>query len=120
MGTAKRDLSGVFNADLRAKGSHKAALLGNAFRVNRRGITFTTDVLMPEWTEMNVKMQVPVTGTEKPRAIQCHAVVVQCEKREGRKGYQVALLFLDLPKRDETRLELTHPAIRSSSISISR
>jgi hypothetical protein len=105
MGVTKRDLSGIFN---------------DALQVNRRGMMFVSDQFVPEWTEMNVQMQVPAAGAKKQRDIHCRAAVVQCEKRSRGKGYQVALLFLDLPKRDEETLELMRPGIKGSRISISR
>jgi hypothetical protein len=120
MGVAKQDLSGVFDADLKRKRSRQAAVLDKVFHVNHRGITFVTDVRLPEWTEVNVALQVPVAGTSKPRVIRCRAVVVQYEQRARRNGYEVALLFLDLPQRHVASLDLIPPALPPTSISIVR
>lgn len=120
MGVAKRDLSGYFDADLKGIRSRRATVLDNLFHVDRRGIAFVTDVALTEWIEVNVKMQMPTISFKRQRAISCRAAVVQCTRREGNKGFEVVLLFLDLPKRDEAHLGLIQPKINPASISIYR
>jgi hypothetical protein len=122
MGVTKRDVSGIFDAELKGKRPRKAAVLDKVFDLTPKGITFLTDTFMNEWTEVGVEMRLPATGTRKdqPVDIDCRGVVVQCVKREQGKGFKVVLLFLDLPKRAQAQLAVTPSAIAPLSISLSR
>jgi hypothetical protein len=120
MGATKRDLSGVFDAELRGGQARRAAVLDNIFHLSHKGLTFVTDTFMPEWTEVGVEMRVPGKGARRDHQINCRGVVVQCARREQGKGFEVALVFLDLPKRAQSELDLTPAQLNPLSISISR
>jgi len=45
---------------------------------------------------------------------------VQCARRQQGKGFQVVLMFLDLPKRAQAQLTAAPRAVAPLSISISR
>jgi hypothetical protein len=122
MGVTKRDVSGVFDAELKSKRPRKAAVLDKVFNLSPKGITFLTDTFINEWTEVGVEMRVPATSPRKDQQIDidCRGVVVQCVKREQGKGFKVVLLFLDLPKRAQAQLAVAPSAVAPLSISISR
>ena len=122
MGATRRDVSGVFDAELREKRSRKAAVLDKVFCLSPKGITFATDTYLPEWTEVGVEMRLPNPGARRDQSIDidCRGVVVQCAQRDRAKGFEVVLLFLDLPKRAQAHLSATPSAPTPLSISISR
>src|SRR5664280_3888245 len=101
MACTRRDVSGIFDAELKGKRSRKAAVLDKVFCLSPKGITFLTDTYLPEWTEVGVEMRLPQTGARRDQSvdIDCRGVVVQCAQRERGKGFEVVLMFLDLPKR---------------------
>ena len=116
MAATRRDISGVFDAELKGRRTRQAAVLDNVFHLSHKGITFVTDTYMPEWTEVGVELQMPRRG----QPIICRGVVVQCARREQGKGFEVALVFLDLPKRAQAQLSVSPPPLSPLSISISR
>jgi len=122
MGAAKKDISGVFDAELKANGSHKAPVLDKAFALSAKGMTFVTDKFMPEWMEVGVEMRLPNGGArrDQPTDIDCRGVVVSCARREQGKGFEVVLMFLDLPRRVQAQLSIAPSAVPPFSISISR
>ena len=122
MGATRRDVSGVFDAELEEKRSRKAAVLDKVFKLSPKGITFVTDTFMPEWTEVGVEMRLPNSGARRDQHtdIGCRGVVVRCARREQGKGFEVVLMFLDLPKRAQAQLSAAPSAVAPLSISISR
>src|SRR5438552_11809469 len=120
MAPTKRDYSGVFDAELKSHRAHEAAVLDKVFHLNHRGITFVTDTFMPEWTEVGVEMRLPNKGARRDQQISCRGVVVQCTRRQQGKGFDVAVLFLDLPKRSQSQLSVLPPTSSPLTISISR
>lgn len=121
MGVTKRDRSGVFDAELRTRRARKAAaVLDEGFHLSPKGITFISDQYLPEWTEVGVEMRLPHLGTRKNQQIDCRGVVVQCARREQGKGFEVALVFLDLPAQAQADLVASPAAFNPFSISIAR
>jgi hypothetical protein len=124
MTAARKDVSGVFDAELRRKSAKKAAVLDKVFHLTQKGMTFVTDTYIPEWTEVGIEMRLPPsasrTGAHKDQAISCRGVVVQCVQREQGRGYEVTLLFFNLNKRDQAQLSVLPPFVSPASISISR
>ena len=120
MATTRRDVSGVFDAELKGRRTQKAAILDKAFQLSHKGITFVTDAFWPEWTEVDVEMRLPSKGARKDQPIMCRGVVVQCARREKGAGFDVSLLFLDLPKRAQDQINVIPPSVNPISISISR
>ena len=119
MGATQKDRSGIFDAACKGKPARKAAVLDQQFHLGPRGITFVTDTYLPEWTEVGVEMKLPHRGAGPQRQIDCHGVVVQCMRRERGGGFEIALLFLDLPKGAYAHLPAADSAT-PTSISISR
>ena len=114
MAATKRDVSGVFDAELRARHHHKSAVLDSTFHLSHKGITFLSEQALPEWTEVGVELRVP-------QKITCRAVVVECTRCAAESGYRITLLFLDLPKRAQSQLDLPLAiGANSASISITR
>ncbi|MGD1019271.1 MAG: hypothetical protein ABSA12_08115 [Verrucomicrobiia bacterium] len=122
MGATKRDISGVFDAELTGKRSRKAGVLDKVFDLSPKGITFSTDTFLPEWMEVGVEMRLPHSGTRRDQRLDigCRGVVVQCARRGQGKGFEVVLMFLDLPKRAQAQLSVAPSAVAPFSISISR
>ena len=122
MGATRRDVSGVFDAELKGKRSCKAAVLDKVLKLSPKGITFVTDTFMPEWTEVGVEMRLPYAGARRDQHtdIGCRGVVVLCARREQGKGFEVVLMFLDLPKRAQAQLSAAPSTVAPLSISISR
>ena len=122
MGATKRDISGVFDAELNGKRSRKAGVLDKVFNLSPKGITFLTDTFMPEWMEVGVEMRLPAPEArrDQPTDIGCRGVVVQCARRGQGQGFEVVLMFLDLPKRAQAQLSAAPSAVAPLSISISR
>lgn len=120
MGATKRDLSGVFDADIQAKRPRKTAVLDQIFQLSPKGITFLSERYLPEWTEVGVEMRLPIMGARKDHQFDCRGVVVQCTPRQHGKGFEVALLFLNLPKRAQAQLSAAPLSLGPSSISITR
>jgi len=120
MGATKRDVSGVFEAELKARRSSRTAVLDKVFHLSPKGITFVTDQFMPEWTEVGVEMRLPASAAQKEQPVGCRGVIVQCAERDEGKGFTVALLFLNLPKYAQQHLT-THPhSAAATSVQISR
>ena len=117
---AKRDVSGIFEAELKRSPARKAAVLDSAFHLSQTGITFFTETRLPEWTEIGVELQLPDTAGLKDRNISCRGVVVQCVRRLHGKGFEVSLTFLDLPKNVQLRLALPTAMVNLAHISIAR
>lgn len=117
---AKRDLSGVFDAELKINRSRKATVLDSVFHLSHKGITFHSETPMPEWTEVGVEMQMPVKGARRDQQISCRGVVVQCTRRSPGKGFEVALVFVDLSKKTQAQLDIPPAARQTMSISIAR
>ena len=116
---AKRDVSGVFEAELKRLHTAKAAVLDSVFHLSHKGLTFVSETCLPEWTEVGVEMRMPTSSARKDRSISCRGVVVQCARRQRGKGFDVALIFLDLSKRAQVQLAVP-AASNSPSISIAR
>jgi hypothetical protein len=119
MPSTRRDLSGVFDTELRGQRVRKAAILDESFHIDQKGISFVSDIALPHWAEICVEMQLPRLGAgERERVICCHAVVVQCARRARGRGYEVTLWFSQVPKRAQSALNILPAALNPLSISI--
>jgi hypothetical protein len=119
MASTRRDLSGVFDTELRGQCVRKAAVLEKSFHLSHKGITFASDTALAEWTEVGVEMRLPqLTALGRARSIVCRAVVVQCSRRVPGPGYDVALLFLNLPKNAQNKIDILPETLSPLSISI--
>ena len=120
MPAAKRDVSGVFEAELENSQPRKAVALDSKFHLSHNGITFVSETCLPEWTEVGVQMRMPIKGARKDHSISCRGVVVQCARRQEGKGFEVSLLFLDLSKRAQAQLDAPPAAMNAFRILIAR
>ncbi|MCG3146711.1 MAG: hypothetical protein PCFJNLEI_00145 [Verrucomicrobiae bacterium] len=117
---ARRDLSGIFDAELKKNRINKPAILDCVFHLSHKGITFFSENPMPEWMEVGVEMRMPVKGARREQQISCRGVVVECTRRIEGRGYQVALVFVDLPKKSQAQLDMPPTARQTFSISLAR
>ncbi len=120
MGATKRDGAGVLTAELPQRLPRRTAVLDQVFHLGPKGITFATNKYVPEWTEVGVEMRLPSNGDRKDQQIDCRGVIVQCARRDAGTGFQVSLLFLDLPRKAHSHLTNSSASSRPLSISISR
>ncbi len=117
MGAIKREVSAVLTADDSSSRPRPAAVADQVVHLGPKGLTFSTDQYVPEWTEVGVEMRVPSHGVRKDQQIDCRGVVVQCARRDEGRGFEVSLLFLDLPKKAHPHLSGHAAPLR---VSISR
>ena len=122
MAATRQDTSGVFDADLVSPAARIAATLDAGFELTAKGITFVSNEYLPEWTEIGVELRLP-DGDQPPHQnepIDCRGVVVQCARRTSGQGFDVTLMFLDLPKSAQARLAAPTVGDWPATISISR
>jgi hypothetical protein len=114
----RRDSSGIFDAELKPRKTRQAAMLDRVFHLSPKGITFVTSQFLPEWTEVDIQMRLPAGIAIKN--IDCRGVVVQCSARQEGDGFEVSLLFLDLPKKVQLKLRDTSHHHQPLHISVAR
>jgi hypothetical protein len=69
------------------------------FRIRKNGIEFQSSSAISEWTEMTVELETSPAG----RKVRCTGVVVSCHGNRH-SGYQVAMVFTDLSRESQARL----------------
>ena len=99
MSTSKLDTSGVFQPVTLESSSTNLSLSATDVRIRKNGIEFPTATLIPHWTEMTVEIESPVDA----KRVRCTGVVVACNGNRH-SGYMVALLFTNLSKQAQLRL----------------
>jgi hypothetical protein len=114
----QRDRSGIFDAELKPKGARQAAVLDRVAQLSPKGITFSSAQFIPEWTEVDVQIRIP--GGIVDQKVDCRGVVVQCTQHKNGDGFEIALLFLDLPKKVQNHLRETPHQHAPLHISVSR
>ena len=67
--------------------------------VHKNGIEFRSPTPFTEWSEMTVKLQSPLDGSQ----LSCHGVVVACAGSKH-SGFHVSMLFTSLTPQSEKRL----------------
>lgn len=117
MAAAKRDASGVFDKELKNTRTRRALSQDTSAQLSHNGMTFISDTHLPEWTEVGVEMHMPGKDPLQRQTVNCRGVVVECERRGSGMGFEVALLFVDVPKNTQQLLDI--PRMRPSSFSIS-
>ncbi|MBI5383288.1 MAG: hypothetical protein HZA90_01230 [Verrucomicrobia bacterium] len=80
-------------------GSKVLPLPAGFFHIRKNGIEFQSSTPILEWTEMTVELETSATG----KKVRCTGVVVSCNGNRH-SGYQVAMLFTDLSKQSQARL----------------
>lgn len=105
MGASHLDSAWGPQAERRA-GSRKAVLEARQIQhLSPRGLTFASSHYVPEWMEMGVEIKLPQDGNGKLTPIECRGVVVQCQRQTQGRGFEVSLLFLDLPPKARNFLQ---------------
>jgi hypothetical protein len=100
MAASRLDNSGVFRSlSIQAETDH-LTFPPSAVHVRRNGIEFQSTKPYPVWTEMTVALKSP--GEE--RKLKCTGVVVDCAGNRH-TGYTVSLLFLNLSRQSQERLD---------------
>lgn len=117
---AKRDVSGVFDAELKRAHGRKTVVFDSAFHLSQTGITFITENRLREWTEIDVALRFPTAAGHKDRTLSCRGVVVQCLHRLHGKGFEVSVVFLDLPKNIQLRSAIPTATVNLAHLSIGR
>ena len=69
------------------------------FQIRKNGIEFQSSTAIPEWTEMTVELETSAAG----RTVRCTGIVVACHGNRH-SGYQVAMVFTDLSRQSQARL----------------
>lgn len=118
MAMTQRDRSGIFDAELKPRRTRQAAVLDRVDQLSPKGITFTSAQFIPEWTEVDVQIRIPTGMTDQK--VDCRGVVVQCTQRQNDDGFEMTLLFLDLPKKLQQHLRETPHQHTPLHISVSR
>ena len=100
MSTSKLDTSGVFQA-LHLHGAQtRLSLSPDSVRIRPNGIEFRTAKHIPQWTEMTVDL----FSTEGEK-VHCTGIIVDCAGNRH-AGYQVSMLFMNLSRKAQERLDL--------------
>lgn len=85
----------------------RLALPASGVRIRKNGIEFRTQAPIPAWSEMTVGMQLSSDSTK----LNCTGVVVACSGNRH-TGYLVSILFTNLSRQAQARLEtLAYSAI---------
>lgn len=98
MSTSKVDKSGVFGDFSKQT---ELTLTTNSISVRQNGIEFFSPKPMPLWKEMTVLLETP----GEAKKLKCTGIVVSCTGTQ-RVGYTVSILFMDLSRQAQARLEL--------------
>src|SRR5262245_31552921 len=101
MSSSKLDTSGIFNPVTVQGDKTQLSLPPDAVRFRRNGIEFRSPTPIPVWTEMTVTLRSP-GDTGK---VNCTGVIVACDGNRH-TGYAVSMLFLNLSRQSQERLNL--------------
>jgi hypothetical protein len=100
MSTSKLDTSGIFQA-LHVHGAQTQLTLSpSSVRIRPHGIEFRADKPIGQWTEMTVDL-FSVEGEK----VHCTGIVVECSGNRH-MGYQISMLFMNLSRQAQERLDL--------------
>jgi hypothetical protein len=100
MSTSKLDRSGVFQG-LQVHGAQtRLSLSPSAVRIRQNGVEFRTDKPIDQWTELTIDL-----FSAEGEKVHCNGVVVDCSGNRH-MGYQISILFTNLTKRAQERLDL--------------
>ena len=101
MSTSKLDTSGVFHSVTVDSDRTTLSLPQAAVRIRRNGIEFRSPTPIPPWTEMTVSLQ----SAGEAKKVNCTGIVVACEGNRH-AGYAVSMLFMNLSRQSQERLNL--------------
>lgn len=89
MKAAKRDVSGVFRLQPTGRNPRPEP---NTALISPSGFTFSSASYVAPFTEVRIKLHNPASGS-----VRCSGVVVDCQGDRIRRGYTVAVAFLNVP-----------------------
>jgi PilZ domain len=99
MSASKIDTSAVFQPLTVESDRTTISLAQDAVRIRRNGIEFRSPAPIPVWAEMTVTLESVGEG----KRVHCTGVVVACEGNRH-TGYAVSMLFLNLSRQSQERL----------------
>ena len=100
MSTSKLDTSGVFQG-LQIHGAQtRLSLSPSAVRIRQNGVEFRADKPIGQWTELTIDLT-----SEDGEKVHCNGVVVECNGNRH-MGYQISILFMNLSRQAQERLDL--------------
>jgi hypothetical protein len=99
MSTSKLDRSGVFQA-LHVHGAQtRLTLSPESVKIRPNGVEFRADKAIAQWTEMTIDLL-----SAEGEKVHCNGVVVECNGNRH-TGYHVSILFMNLTKKAQDRLD---------------
>lgn len=100
MSTSKLDTSGIFQG-LHVHGAQSRLTLSpSSVRIRQNGVEFRTDKPIGQWTELTIDL-----FSDEGEKVHCNGVVVDCNGNRH-MGYQISILFTNLTKGAQERLDL--------------
>ena len=99
MSTSKLDRSGVFQALTIHGDQTRLSLSPETVKVRPNGVEFRTDKHIAQWTEMTVDLM-----SAEGEKVHGTGVVVECVGNRH-TGYHVSILFMNLSKKAQDRLD---------------
>lgn len=101
MSTSKLDTSGAFQPVTVQVQNSTLTIPSNGVRIRPNGIEFRIAAPIATWTEMSVDLQPP----GETKKLRCRGVVVSCTGNRH-AGYLVSMLFMNLSRQSQERLNL--------------
>ncbi len=77
---------------------------GDAMNLSANGIHFLSLVKLPMFHEIAVTLQMPKAVSRQRDSVQCHGVVVRCEKRV-QPFFEISLFFIDMQDADKAKIQ---------------
>ena len=99
MSASKINSPEIFQTTPLQNQSTNLSLAASAVRIRKNGIEFPTATPISNWTEMTVEIESPLDA----KRVRCTGVVVACNGNRH-SGYMVALLFTNMSKQAQLRL----------------
>jgi PilZ domain len=99
MSASRIDTSSAFQTFIVEAGRTTINLAQDAVRIRRNGIEFRCPTPIPVWAEMTVTLESVGEG----KRVNCTGIVVACEGNRHR-GYSVSMLFMNLSRQSQERL----------------
>ncbi len=116
MKAAKKDNSGVFDSILVHFRADKARFRSAHLKFNRSIITVPTAWHFKPLTEIGLKLELPFSGKNGRRLIDCRGIIVECRPLKRKGHYHTDLLLTHIPSRHEvlvrTIISSSRPSLR--------
>jgi len=99
MSASKINSLDIFEPTLTQNQTTSLSLAASDVRIRKNGIEFPMGTPIAAWTEMTVEIESPLDA----KRVRCTGVVVACNGNRH-SGYMVALLFTNMSKQAQSRL----------------